>query len=112
MDSEHYLAKALLGRIYVAVQRPDKALPLLEAAVAARPNLPEARKALGQALAARKEFTEALKHYDLIAAEQPKDEQVHFLRAQALQELGRTQEAAEARKRHQEVLREIREPAR
>ncbi|MEJ7605268.1 MAG: tetratricopeptide repeat protein [Bryobacteraceae bacterium] len=54
LNAGHYLAKALLGRIYVALQQPEKALPLLEAAVAARPNLTDARKALGQALAAQK----------------------------------------------------------
>ncbi|MEJ7607040.1 MAG: tetratricopeptide repeat protein [Bryobacteraceae bacterium] len=111
LDPEHYLAKALLGRIYISVQQPDKALPLLKSALAAQPNLPEARKALGQALTAREEFAEALEHYDVIAAEQPEDEQIHFLRAQALQKLGRTQEAAEAGKRHREVLRQIRESA-
>jgi tetratricopeptide (TPR) repeat protein len=111
LDPEHDLAKALLGRIYVVLQQPDQALPLLESALAARPHLLEARKALGQAWAARKEFAKALEHYDQFAAEQPVDEQIHFLRAQALQALGRTDEAAEARRRHQQALKEIRESA-
>ncbi len=111
LDPEHYLAKALLGRIYIATQEPLKARSLLEGALAAKPNLPDARKALGQTLAALGEFDEALKHYDAIASEQPNDEQIHFLRAQALQALGRNQEAMTARTRHQEVLRTVREPA-
>jgi tetratricopeptide (TPR) repeat protein len=111
LDPQHYLASALLGRIYVVLQQPEKAVPLLEAALAARPDVPEARKALGQAFAARKDFEKALGQYDVVASEQPADEQIHFLRAQALQALGRTGEAAEARKRHQQVLREIRESA-
>jgi tetratricopeptide (TPR) repeat protein len=112
LDPQHYLAKALLGRIYIILQKPDEAVPLLESALEARPNHAEARKALGQALAARKDFAGALAHYDLFLEEQDPDEQIHFLRAQALQALGRSAEAAEARKRHQEVLREIRESAR
>jgi tetratricopeptide (TPR) repeat protein len=112
LDPQHYMAQALLGRIYVVLQQPDNALPLLEKALAARPGLLEARKSLGQALAAQKEFAKALEQYDQVANEQQADEQIHFLRAQALQALGRTGEAAEARKRHQQVLREISEQAR
>jgi predicted Zn-dependent protease len=112
IDPQHYLAKSLLGRIYVALHKPEEALPLLHEAIAARPGLIEAHKALGQALAERKQFIESLEQYDIVASANPKDEHIHFLRAQVLQELGKVEEAADARKRHQTVLNELRESSR
>ncbi|MGH9629170.1 MAG: tetratricopeptide repeat protein, partial [Bryobacteraceae bacterium] len=112
IDPHHYLAKSLLGRIYVALHQPAKAIPLLREAVAASGNLTEARKALGQALAATKEFEEALDQYRLVLDVNPSEEQIHYLMAEALQSLGRHEEAAKERALHVEALRQLRKQSR
>jgi tetratricopeptide (TPR) repeat protein len=112
IDQSHYLAKNLLGRLYVLLQKPEAAIPMLQQAIEARPDMIDARKALGQAFAATGLHEKALSEYEYVARIDPRDEQVHFLRAQALSALGRPEEAAEARKQHAAVLKEIRDAAR
>lgn len=106
-DPAHYLAQSLLGRIHVALSNADKAIPLLQAALSARPQLMEARKALGQAFLQKKQFEAALSEFNQV---DPDEEQIHFFRGQALQGLGRLDEAARARSLHQESLRRLNAP--
>ena len=87
IDSQHYLAGSLLGRIYVALHQADEAIPLLEAALILRPELWEARKALGQAWAEKKDFSNALPHYEAVAKKMPNDDRIHFLLARHIKRL-------------------------
>ena len=112
LDRDNHLAKSLLGRLYVVLQKPDAAVPVLREVLAARASLTDARKALGQAYAALGEHLSALHEYDQVVKAEPSDEQVHFLRAQALAQLGRHEEADNARRKHAAVLKDIRDSAR
>jgi tetratricopeptide (TPR) repeat protein len=112
VDGDNYLAKSLLGRLYVVLQKPDAAIPILKEALAARANLMDARKALGQSYAALGQYESALAEYDHVVNSDPRDEQIHFLRAQALSSLGFDEEAQKAREKHAAVLKEIRDAAR
>ncbi|MGI8992456.1 MAG: tetratricopeptide repeat protein [Bryobacteraceae bacterium] len=107
IDPQHYPAKGLLGRIYVALHQPDAAVPLLEEALAAKPDALEPRQALGQAWVAKRNFPKALECYRAVAERNPADEQIHFLLAQAYTAMGRPDEAARERALHREVLREV-----
>ncbi|MDQ6706886.1 MAG: tetratricopeptide repeat protein, partial [Acidobacteriota bacterium] len=106
IDPQHYLAKGLLGRIYVATHQADAAIPLLTDALAAKPDLLEPRKALGQAWAEKKEFAKVLECYRAVEERYPSDEQIHFLLAQAYTALGKPDDAARERELHQAVLRQ------
>lgn len=105
IDPQHYLAKGLLGRIYVALHQVDAAIPLLQGALAAKPNLLEVRKALGQAWAEKKEFANALECFRAVEERNPSDEQIHFLLAQAYTASGNTDEAARERQLHRDLLK-------
>lgn len=110
MDPDHYLARALLGRVYTTLRQPDKAIPLLERALQVQPDLVEAQKSLGQAWAAKRNFTRALALYQTVAEKAPMDEQIHFLLAQAWRGLGKAEEAGKEMKLHQQTLRRLAEP--
>lgn len=106
IDPQHYLAKGLLGRIYVATHQADAAIPLLQDALAAKPDLLEPRKALGQAWAEKKEFAKALQCYRAVEERNPSDEQIHFLLAQAYAAVDKPEDAARERELHQAALRQ------
>jgi tetratricopeptide (TPR) repeat protein len=103
IDPNHYMARALLGRIYVTLQQPDAAIPVLEQALKAKPDLIDARKALGQAWAAKRDFERALACYQMVAQKDPQDEQIHFLLSQAYRGLGNSEEASKELARHQQL---------
>lgn len=106
IDTQHYLAKGLLGQIYVALHQMDAAIPLLTDALAAKPDLLEPRKALGQVWAEKKEFAKALECYRAVEERDPSDEQIHFLLAQAYTAMGKQDDAARERELHQAVLKQ------
>lgn len=93
----------------MALHQADEAIPLLEAALVLKPELWEARKALGQAWAEKKDFSNALPNYEAVAKKMPDDDRIHFLLAEAYQALGRTTEAARERALHQQTLKKVRE---
>jgi predicted Zn-dependent protease len=107
IDPEHYLAKSLLGQLLVALHESEKAVPLLESALAARDSLAGARKALGKALVETGKPREALDHLLRVAREDPDDEQIHFLLAQAYRALGLSGDAAREMALHQQVTRKL-----
>lgn len=106
-DPDHYMAKSLLGQLLAAMRESGKAIPLLESALQGKPSLVDARRALGKALLDAGKAAQALEHLRRVAAENPEDEQVHFLLAQAYRALGKPDEAAREMKIHQEVLRSL-----
>jgi len=106
-DPDHYLARALLGRVYVVLHDPDKAIPLLDKALEQRPDLLDARKALGQAWAAKQQYGRALELYKVIAEQDGTDEQIHFLLAEAWRGLGKPEEAAREMQLHRQVLKQL-----
>lgn len=111
LDPNHYLAAGRLGRIYVALQQPDKAIPLLERALQGDPALVAEQKALGQAWAAKREFSRALPYYEGAARANPGDPQIHFLLAQTYQALGRKEDAARERALVQRLRNQTKAPA-
>ena len=109
MDPGHYLASALLGRVYMVLRRPDDAIPLLETALRLHPGLAEAQKALGQASIGKQDFARALPLLQAAAVNEPEDDQIHFLLAQAWRGLGKPEEAAKEMQLHRQILRRLAE---
>ena len=107
IDPGHFLAKSLLGQLLVALHESEKAVPLLETALAARDSLAGARKALGKALVETGKPREALDHLLRVVREDPDDEQIHFLLAQAYRALGLSSDAAREMALHQQVTRKL-----
>ena len=107
IDPDHFPAKSLLGQLLVALHESEKAVPLLESALAARDSLAGARKALGKALVETGKPREALDHLLRVAREDPNDEQIHFLLAQAYRSLGLPADAAREMALHQHATRRL-----
>ncbi len=107
IDPNHYLAKSLLGQLFAALREHERAIPLLEEALAARPGLLDAHKALGSALVDSGKPESGLVHLRMVAKQSPEDEQIHFLLAQAYRALGRKEDAAREMQVHQETLRKL-----
>jgi tetratricopeptide (TPR) repeat protein len=110
MDPGHYMARALLGRIYVVLRQPERGVPLLEEAMSVKPDIVDAQKALGQGYSMRREFRRALPLLQAVAEARPLDEHIHFLLSQAYRGVGQPEEAAREMKLHQETLRKITGP--
>jgi tetratricopeptide (TPR) repeat protein len=110
MDPGHYMARALLGRIYVVLRQPERGVPLLEEALSVKPDIVDAQKALGQGYSMRREFRRALPLLQAVAEARPLDEHIHFLLSQAYRGVGQPEEAAREMKLHQETLRKITGP--
>ena len=107
LDPAHFPARSLLGQLLVALHEPENAIPLLESALAAQDSLSGARKALGKALAETGKPRKAIDHLLAVARQDPDDEQVHFLLAQAYRALGRSAEAAREMTLHQQATRKL-----
>jgi predicted Zn-dependent protease len=93
--------------LLAALHEHERAIPLLEQALAARPGLLDAHKALGRALVESGKTEPGLEHLLLVVKESPDDEQIHFLLAQAYRALGKEAEAAQEMRVHQETLRKL-----
>ena len=107
IDPNHYLAKSLLGQLLAALHEQDRAIPILEEALSARPDLLDAHKALGRALVESGKTESGLEHLRRVAKESPEDDQIHFLLAQAYRALGREEDAAREMRIHQQTLRTL-----
>ncbi len=107
IDPEHFSAKSLLGQLLVGLHEGEKAIPLLESALAARDKLAGARQALGKALVETGKPRAALAHLLRVEREEPDGEQVHFLLAQAYRALGMAAEAAKEMALHEQVTRKL-----
>ena len=107
IDPSHYLAKSLLGQLLAALHEQERAIPLLEEALAARPGLLDAHKALGRALVESGKTESGLEQLRMVAKQSPEDEQIHFLLAQAYRALGQEEDAAREMRVNQETLRKL-----
>ncbi len=107
IDPDHFPAKSLLGQLLVALHEPENAVPLLESALVARDSITGARRALGKALVETGKPRDALDHLLRAAREDPDDDQIHFLLAQAYRALGLSTEAAKEMALHQKVTRKL-----
>ena len=106
-DPDHFAAKSLLGQLLVALHESEKAVPLLESALAARDSLAGARKALGKAFVETGKPRQGLDHLLQVAREEPDEPQIHFLLAQAYRALGLSNEAAREMALHRQVTRKL-----
>lgn len=99
------LARA--GAICLLMRDVPRAVDYLERAVKEDPRSIPARLDLGRALGQAGDHARALELLSAVAAEAPEDERVHYLLAQSLQKLGRTEEAKKEMEKHQAVHEKI-----
>ncbi len=95
------LARA--GAICLLMRDVPRAVEYLERAVKEDPQSIMARLDLGKALGQAGDHARAVELLSAVAAEAPEDERVHYLLAQSLQKLGRTEEAKKEMEKHQAV---------
>jgi len=94
----------LMGRLYVSQREPEKGIPYLEGALRYDPGLIEARALLGKAyLKAGKAASAAAQLEQAVATDRYGD--LHYLLYQAYRQEGKTQLAAQALARSQELRR-------
>lgn len=84
-DPNHPGLLSLMGRIALAVMKPNIALPMLERALALAPDDGDAQLALGRALRALDKPKEARTHLEAAARLLPQDADAHFQLAQLLE---------------------------
>lgn len=92
-DGRHFDSLHLLGLTHVQEGRAELGVAYIERAIAVRPDYPEARYNLGNALLSLGRPIEALVQLDEAIRLNGKDPQYHLERGNALQELGQTDEA-------------------
>jgi tetratricopeptide (TPR) repeat protein len=99
LDLDHFDALHLLGVLCIQTGQPERAVDLIERAIAANPNVAIAYGNLGNALNGLKRFEEAVHRSDQAIALNPAYAEAHGNRGQALYQLGRLQEALESYER-------------
>ena len=86
-------ARILLGMSYYGSSQFAEAVPPLQSAVDADPSNQQLRFVLAQSALAAKQYDTALKQFEWLARERPDSAATHLLTAEALDGLGRTDEA-------------------
>lgn len=95
-DARHFDSLHLLGLVHVQEGHPERGVDLIARAIAIRPDFPEARYNLGNALLSMGRPADALTHFDAAISFNPRDPHYHFERGNALKELRRAEEALDA----------------
>ncbi len=90
---ESALARNMLGAAYLAEQRPDPAVPVLEEAVRLDPAYPRAASNLGAAYAMQRRWEEAIAQFRRALALEPAFDQARRNLADAYERTGRWREA-------------------
>jgi tetratricopeptide (TPR) repeat protein len=115
-NPHHGLAHLRLGSIYVDMGKPDSAVTHLEETLRIRPELTAALLPLAQAYIAKQSFDHAITVLRRYEKADPANDRVHYLLANALRRVGRTQEADVemqkfqelSRRRHEQVQADVR----
>jgi predicted Zn-dependent protease len=94
----------LMGDSLLRLEEPEKAVPYLEAALAADPKLREADASLGLALSRLGKYTDAIRHLEK-SLDLDEDGSLHYQLARAYQAAGQREKAAAALAQYQEILK-------
>ena len=89
----HAAALNLLGLAYVQSGEAERAVPLLQKALALNPGLPSGHYNLGTILQGLKRYDQARRHYELALVQQPNDAELHSNLGTVLRALDRAEEA-------------------
>jgi len=98
----------VVGDSWLRLEDPEKAVPFLEAALAADPKLREADASLGLALARLGKYAEAVRHLEK-SLELDDDGSLHYQLARAYQAAGSGEKARTAMAQYQEFLKKKQE---
>jgi len=93
LNSHHGLANYYLGNIFLSRAETEKALANLDAAVQAQPNLIQAHRDRGRALASLKRYDEAIQAFQKVMEANPEDSSIHALMATSYRAMGRLEDA-------------------
>jgi Putative Zn-dependent protease, contains TPR repeats len=99
----------LMGDSLLRLEEPEKAVPYLEAALAADPKLREADASLGLALARLGKYPQAIRHLEK-SLELDEDGSLHYQLARAYQSAGAPEKARAAMAQYQEILKRSQQP--
>jgi tetratricopeptide (TPR) repeat protein len=94
----------VMGDSLLRLEEPEKAVPYLEAALAADPKLRAADASLGLALSRLGKYAEAVRHLEK-SLELDEDGSLHYQLARAYQAAGSSEKAAAAMAQYQEILK-------
>ena len=94
----------VMGDSWLRLEDPEKAIPYLEAALAADPKLREADASLGLALARLGKYADAVRHLEK-SLELDEDGSLHYQLARAYQAAGSGEKARAAMAQYQEILK-------
>ena len=94
----------VMGDSWLRLEEPEKAVPYLEAALAADPKMREADASLGLAMSRLGKFGPAVRHLEK-SLELDEDGSLHYQLARAYQAAGSREKAAAAMAQYQEILK-------
>ena len=108
LNSHHGLANYYLGNIFLSRAEYERGLIYLDAAVRAQPELIQAHRDRGRALASLKRYDEAIHAFQKVVEANPEDSSIHALMVTSYRAMGRMDDA----KRSASIVQELSEKRR